>query len=278
MTVEETAAHFVDGAWLEAHLRDPGLRIIQVGGDTYFARQHIPGALLLPYAQLVETREQVPGLRPGPETLAALFGSCGIAVDTRVVAYDLSGGMDASRLVWTLATLGNDRGLVLDGGLSAWFREERPMTGAVPGVAPVVFTPRPNPEWEADLEQVFQATEPGAAVQLVDTRTANEYQGLVVRGPRGHLAGAVHFDWIGALIDRNDPRLRDRDTLRAMLGAAGVDDPGREIILYCETAHRAAQTWLLLRSLGFSRVRLYDGSMAEWRALDLPVVPGNSPR
>ncbi|MBF0444611.1 MAG: sulfurtransferase, partial [Magnetococcales bacterium] len=48
-------------------------------------------------------------------------------------------------------------------------------------------------------------------------------------------------------------------------------------IIYCESGHRAAQTWLLLRDLDFKNVRLFAGSISQWRALGLPVVPGVRP-
>ncbi len=269
---------FVSTQWLEERLQQPDLRIIQVGGEKYYRNNHIPGAVLVPYSNIVERRDQVPGLRPSSEYLADLFGRLGIAIDTRVVAYDLTGGMDAARFLWTLTSMGNDLGRLLDGGLGSWFREQRPMTPVRPVVEAAVFTPRIDTSLEADRQRVIAATAADSPVRLIDTRSPREYLGMTTIGPRGHLAGAVHFDWMRVLVDRNDPRLKPRRELLAMLAEAGVTDLEQEIILYCETGHRAAQTLFMMRQLGFSKVRLYDGSMADWRVQDLPVVAGDAPR
>jgi thiosulfate/3-mercaptopyruvate sulfurtransferase len=42
--------------------------------------------------------------------------------------------------------------------------------------------------------------------------------------------------------------------------------PDKEIVTYCRSGARAAHTHLLLRNLGFPRVRNYDGSWLEWSA------------
>ncbi|MBF0427974.1 MAG: sulfurtransferase [Magnetococcales bacterium] len=270
---------FVDGEWLQSRLNTAVVRIIQVGGENQYVSMHVPGAVLVSYAQFTTPRDGVPGMRGDVAVLAGLFGRLGIGPETTVVAYDLSGGTDASRLVWTLVSMGHKGGAaVLDGGLAVWLQEGRPVE-SVPTViaAGVEFIAQPDDSWEANLEQVLAVTEGGTETVLLDTRTRNEYVGMTLRSPRGHLRGAVHLDWVETLVGRQDPRLQPLDSLRARLAAIGVSDPAREVIVYCETAHRAAQTWVLLRHLGWQKVRLYDGSIAEWRVYDLPVVSGENP-
>lgn len=269
---------FVDIPWLEEHLDLPGLRILQVGGEKYYPQFHLPGAVLLSYKALVTTREGVPGVRADTSFLAELFGSLGIAVDTPVLAYDLSGGMDAARAIWTLASLGHRPGAILNGGLGMWFQAKKTVEHTAASCATVPFVPQPTPEWESTEQQVLAASQADQTTVLLDTRTPQEYQGRSLRGPRGHIAGAIHFNWTDALNHGNDPRIKDKQTLLSLLAQRGVSDVQQEIITYCETGHRASQTWLLLRALGFEKVRLYDGSIAEWRIRDHPVVAGQTPR
>ncbi|MEO5330936.1 MAG: rhodanese-like domain-containing protein [Magnetococcus sp. YQC-5] len=278
MATVDVVPFFVDTDWLASRLGVSGLRIVQVGGEGSYAQGHVPGAVLASYSELTTQRDGIPGMRADVAQLVALFGRLGIGPETTVVAYDLSGGMDASRLIWTLVSMGHAGGVaVLDGGLAAWFGERRPTEGSAPVVASVRFEPRPDDSWEADREQALGATQRGADILLLDTRTRNEYLGMTLRSPRGHLRGAVHLDWVETLIGRHDPRLLPLEVIRAKLAAIGMTDPRREVIVYCETAHRASQTWVLLRHLGWEKVRLYDGSMAEWRIHDLPVISGENP-
>ncbi|HKK13309.1 MAG TPA: rhodanese-like domain-containing protein, partial [Gammaproteobacteria bacterium] len=40
--------------------------------------------------------------------------------------------------------------------------------------------------------------------------------------------------------------------------------PDREVITYCQTHHRSAHTYIVLRSLGYPRVKGYPGSWSDW--------------
>ncbi|MBF0455451.1 MAG: sulfurtransferase [Magnetococcales bacterium] len=269
---------FVSQEWLANHLDATDLRIIQVGGEKYFSRFHIPGAQLVSYNQIVEMRDGVAGLRRGESALKALFGSLGIAPHTRVVAYDLSGGMDAARLIWTLSTVGHPAEMaVLDGGLGRWYETQQPMEETITTVDAVDFVPQPDGRWSVEAREVEKIAEEGGPALLLDVRSDGEYVGTTRQQPKGHLRGAVHLDWTQTLMNPRDVRLKDSPALLKLFEQVGLSDPNREIIVYCETGHRASQSWLLLRHLGFTQVRLFDGSIAEWRVLGLPVVAGARP-
>lgn len=264
---------FVGPDGLEALRGDSRLRIVQVDGEKYYHQFHIPGAGQLAYARLVTKRNEVPGVLADPQDIADEFGRLGIRVDSPVVAYDLTGGLDAARFLWTLATLGHvGSKAVLDGGMSVWYSQNRPMEGGFCKISGEHFQWEMDSRWLVGYEEVLDISEGRRDGLLVDTRSTKEYQGLTLRGPRGHIRGAVHYDWTESLSGPKDLRLKDFGVLSAQLTALGVSDPKREVVLYCETAHRASHTWLLLCHLGYEKVRLYDGSIAEWRVLDLPVT------
>ncbi|GAB0057719.1 Thiosulfate/3-mercaptopyruvate sulfurtransferase [Candidatus Magnetaquicoccaceae bacterium FCR-1] len=270
---------FVTTDWLLEHLGRTGLRLVQVGGESHYPRMHLPGAVLVTYPEFTAQRDGLPAMFPEPADLERLFGRLGIGVQTPVVVYDLVGGTDAARFAWTLARAGHAGArAILDGGLPVWYQRQLPLDSAIPRIEAVTFTARPDAACEADREQVLATIASHAEGMLLDSRSRNEYLGLTLRGPRGHLPGAVHLDWIDTLMGRQDPRLQSDEALRALYAAIGIDDPTREVIVYCETAHRAAHTWAVLRHLGWEKVRLYDGSISEWRLYDLPVVAGDTPR
>jgi thiosulfate/3-mercaptopyruvate sulfurtransferase len=271
-------AFFISAEWLAAHLQDENLRILQIGGEKYFSQFHIPGALLMSYGDLVCQREGVPGMRPETAQLSERFGQLGISRDNPVLIYDTSGGADAARALWTLATLGHTAVAILDGGLGVWYREKRPMSSQPTPRQAVLYFAAPTQEWLAEEASVLAAMAEEATVRLLDARTPQEYQGQTARPPFGHIAGAHLFHWMDVLQSQFDPVLKDHSALRAMLAQVEINDPQQAIITYCETGHRAAHTWLVLRALGFDKARLYDGSIAEWRLLGHPVLAGPMPR
>ena len=47
-----------------------------------------------------------------------------------------------------------------------------------------------------------------------------------------------------------------------------------EIVVYCQTHHRSSHTFMVLRHLGYERVRGYPGAWSDWgNRQDTPVEP-----
>ena len=87
----------------------------------------------------------------------------------------------------------------------------------------------------------------------------------------GHIPGAVNFDWVNAIDRAHSLRLKPTADLKQALSLLGVT-PDKEVITYCHTHHRSAHTYLVLKNLGYSRVRGYPGSWSEWgNSADTPV-------
>jgi thiosulfate/3-mercaptopyruvate sulfurtransferase len=105
---------------------------------------------------------------------------------------------------------------------------------------------------------------------LVDVRSAAEYRGdcfwpsggMEPGGRAGHVPSAVHQPIDG--LYHADGSFRSAAQLRGVFSPA-VLDGGRELITYCTIGGRAATAWFVLSYLlGRDRVRVYDGSWAEW--------------
>jgi thiosulfate/3-mercaptopyruvate sulfurtransferase len=163
---------------------------------------------------------------------------------------------------------------LLNGGLHSWANEDHPREVEVRQVAPTRYDVRIDERATCDLSYVA-AHLGDSSVKLVDCRSAGEYTGAVIRAARGgHIPGAINFDWVLALDQQRNLRLRSAEELRALLTQRGVA-PERETILYCQTHHRSAHTYMVLKSLGFERLRGYPGSWSEWgNASSAPIENG----
>lgn len=254
----------LDPAALAERLDDPSIRVIDLSPGEVFGEHHVPGAVHLPYGELVTSRPPVGGLLPDDASLLRVLRAAGIGPGIQVVAMDAEGGGAAGRLMWTLDALGHEPTAILDGGLRAWVHEGYPLeTGA-----------GANPE-SGKLEATGQRDNVRVAGNIMgrlsdgdficlDARSTGEYHGNSVRAARGgHIPGAAHYEWTRAMDPERDMRLRPLDDVRAELEALGIK-PDREVVAYCHTHHRSAFSYALLRILGYPRVAGYPGSWSDW--------------
>jgi thiosulfate/3-mercaptopyruvate sulfurtransferase len=261
----------VDGAWLQAHLDDPAIRVVDCDSIDAYRRAHIPGAVASADNRYKDPDN--PRFVMQPQQFAEAMASLGIGNDTTVVAYDASGTLNAGRLWWCLAYFGHTNTKILDGGWHQWLADGRPVTTDMAKVEREQFTPRPDESLRASAEYVVEALHRPDAIVL-DVRSDGEWQGTNNRGNRraGHMPEAVHIEWTKNLRTEEARRIKPAAELRAMFEAQGVT-PDKEVITVCQGGIRAAQAAATLHLLGYEKVRNYDGSFADWgNREDTPLV------
>ncbi|KXK49295.1 MAG: rhodanese domain-containing protein [Chloroflexi bacterium OLB13] len=220
----------VSTAWLEAHLDDPNVVVIDIRGhvipaseppphyfahDEAYAESHIPGARFVNWVTDITVNGPLQNQVAPPEKFAALMSALGIDEDIMVVAYDDANGMFAARLWWALHYYGHRRAVVLDGGWNAWVSEGRPVSARVPVVTPRVFVPRLDASIRRDRHAVEKLLHTDTS--LIDVRSAAEYRGESARAKRkGHIPGAVSLP-IKEALATPDGRMPPPETLRACL-------------------------------------------------------------
>ena len=218
----------VEGDWLQEHLNDPDLRIVDCDMPDAYRRAHIPGAVCPAdhYFKNPDDRRFI----MQPEQFAKAMADLGIGDDTLVVAYDAA-AVTAGRLWWCLNYYGHTNVRVLNGGWNQWLAEGRPITMATTRPpAPGPFTPRADESMRATAEYVMEHLDDPNVV-IWDVRSDAEWNGTNTRGNKrqGHMPGAVHLEWTHNLTVDELKRWKPEAELREQLAACGIT-PEKQII------------------------------------------------
>lgn len=263
----------VDADWVEGHLHDPKVRLIEVDVDTTaYDQGHISGAVSFNWQK--ELQDQLVRAPLSQAHLEDLLSRAGVSNDTTVVLYGDNNNWFAAWALWILKFYGHQDVRLLDGGRVKWLADKRTITTEVPSYPRTSYHAQPPNTGIRALRDQILAQLSHRDITLVDVRSPGEYSGELLapahlpqegaqRG--GHIPGAVNIPWSMAV--REDGTFKTADELRSLYESKGVTSD-KEVIAYCRIGERSSHTWFALYYLlGYPNVRNYDGSWTEWGSL-----------
>ncbi len=266
--------------WVEAHLRDPDVRIIESNEDPLlYPSGHIPGAVEVDWARDLNhplRRDYLDRVSFGQ-----LMSRIGVTRDTRVIFYGDKNNWWACYAFWIFQLFGHKNARVMDGGRLKWEKEGRMMSREAPRYPATAYEAPERDDRTIRIfrDQVLKHMEAGKP--LVDVRSPQEYSGErthmaeypqegVLRG--GHIPGARSVPWARA-VNPEDGTFKTAAELRDIYEKEQGLTPNDDVVAYCRIGERSSLTWFVLSYLlGYPKVRNYDGSWTEWgNSVGLPI-------
>ena len=267
----------VTTAWLEDHLADTDLRIVEVCSirdDKTYHEGHIPGAMWVYWKSACWQDTDRDFITPA--AMAQLFGRMGIGPHSTVVLYG-DPVQYGSYAFWAFTMAGHANLRLLDGGRRKWVTEGRPMSRNVPRFPAVDYpTPTGTSSMRVGRRNVRDNLQQPKRL-LLDLRSPEEYTGKRVseysfpvdHGAEraGRIPGAIHLYFKELLNEDNS--FKSAAELRRVLAAAGVaPEKFDDVVCYCRLSHRATIAWIAMTQiLGYTNVKIYDGSWTEWGSI-----------
>jgi len=136
--------------------------------------------------------------------------------------------------------------------MSKWNKEKKKIKINIP------------PDHVVDIEYVLENLN---KITILDVRSKEEFDGKLVRAARGgHIPTSTNIDYTENI--SKDGTLKNNEELSKLYQMS----KDAEIVTYCQGAYRAANTFLALKKIGFTDVKVYLGSWGEWgNKLELPI-------
>jgi thiosulfate/3-mercaptopyruvate sulfurtransferase len=272
----------VDAGWVENHLDDPGVVLVEVDEDTSaYDKGHIRNAIKLDWRK--DLQDPVRRDFVDRHGFEQLLSERGIGNDDTVVLYGGNNNWFAAYAYWYFRLYGHRNVKLLDGGRKKWELESREMVTAVPERARASYHAS-----EQDSSLRAMRDEVVASIgkrNLVDVRSPDEFTGKLLAPAHlpqeqaqraGHIPTAKNVPWSKAAND--DGTFRGDGELRALYQDEARLDFSKDTIAYCRIGERSAHTWFVLHELlGQPNVKNYDGSWTEYGSLvGVPIELGEA--
>jgi thiosulfate/3-mercaptopyruvate sulfurtransferase len=272
----------VDADWVEAHIGQPGVVLVEVDEDTSaYDKGHIPSAVKVDWKK--DLQDPVRRDFVDKTGFEALLSARGIANDDTVVLYGGNNNWFAAYAYWYFRLYGHQNVKLLDGGRKKWELDSRELSTDVPERAATTYTAQ---EQNADLRALRD--EVLAAIgkrNLVDVRSPDEFAGRLLAPAHlpqeqaqraGHIPTARNVPWSKAA--NEDGTFKSDDDLRTLYQEEASLDFGKDTIAYCRIGERSAHTWFVLHELlDLANVKNYDGSWTEYGSLvGVPIELGEA--
>lgn len=241
-----------DADALRSLVRKKAVRVVDVRKADDYKQEHIPTAVSLPLARVLENDT--------PEKIVGIMEELGISDRTPVVVYDDTFGALAARVAWTFQYVGHSNTALLEMTFKQWKELGLETEKQARTFPKTKHTLNVNKNIYADASYVENVkSQPGKL--LVDSRERLNFL-------TEHIPGAKNIPY--TMVGSNGSILRKAEELKRFIENRGITS-NAEIITYCGSVGTlSGLTYYALKLAGFQNVKLYPKSFKEWKALGKP--------
>jgi thiosulfate/3-mercaptopyruvate sulfurtransferase len=235
------------------------LRIVDTRSFNEYIKGHIPGAINIDLMQYHWNDTSKKGINGFNNQMRSLFSNIGITRKTFLIFYDNISGPSSARGVWLSLYFSHKKVAMLNGGFTSWENENKPVETITESLR---YSKIENPIDESiliDFRTILDSIKSKKKLQIIDSRSLKEYSGEHIRAIRGgHIPNAINIDWRENLFIDKFKSLKDIKKVYTTFSK------NQEVITYCQGGYRAANTFVILKEIGFKKVKMYLGSWNEW--------------
>ncbi|MHA1400339.1 MAG: sulfurtransferase [Candidatus Heimdallarchaeaceae archaeon] len=253
---------FVTTDYLASLLNHKNLKILDLREYNKFESSHIPGSVYVDNSIFSSVNIEGYNEIPKREIVENALRQAGINSNDMIFLIDDVFNLNCSLAMWTLHYYGIKNAFLLDGALAKWQKEKRAMTKEN------TSTQKGNIKLKEENPSIFISKDEimlniySDDFIFVDNRS--EFA-LTMDQQGGSIPGAVHYWWMDMFVEHPDYfLLKPKNIILKELESLGITK-NKTIVNFCETAPQSALVYLVMKDLGFPKVKLYLAGYNEWR-------------
>ena len=209
------------------------------------------------------------------EQIQKIFNAAGLDVNQDIVVYGARGNPYAYFGLYTISYFGGKNVQIYHDGIDGWKQAGLPIQKERQTLSPVSVVLVAQPQLVVSNEEMLKIAQSKSA-QIIDARTPDEFSGKDIRAIRGgHIPNSINIpfedNWqdpataikLGKkqVADNSGMSLKNQMDLKKLYANL---DPNKETVVYCQSGVRAAETAVVLKTLGFKKVKVYDSAWLGW--------------
>lgn len=230
------------------------VRVVDVRKAEDYQQEHIPTAVSLPLAVLLE--------KDTPEGVVDILENLGISDKMPTVIYDDTFGALAARVAWTFQYVGHTNTALLEVTFSHWKNLGLETDKNINTFPKTQHSLSINYDIHADASYIEMVKEQPNKI-LVDSRERLNYL-------TEHIPGAknIPYTMVGSI--NSSSILRKPEEIKRFIYNRGINSDA-EVITYCGSVGTlSGLTYYALKLAGVKSVKLYSKSFREWKSLGKP--------
>lgn len=236
-------------------------------GVNEFYKFHIEGASFFDINHISDKTSKLPHMLPSKEQFAFYINELNIKQNDNIVIYDQCGYFSTTRVWFMFILFGFNKVRILDGGMKDWMKKKFPVTKKIISLKnsfSVRLIKKNNMIIKKKiLKEAIQKSHNN--IHIIDARPSKRFLGID-KEPRpglkkGNIKSSINIPF-DSILKNNNYLLKVND-LKNLIRKKKITK-SKEIICYCGSGVTACNIIFVLKIMGFNKVKLYDGSWAEW--------------
>ena len=232
-------------------------------GYLQYRNKHIPKAIFFDIDKISNKESQLPHMFPKTNIFTEFINKSGINKNSEIIIYDQIGFFSSSR-VWLLFKYFSFKNVkILDGGFHVWLKKKYELESGMEKIKySRSYTQISMPNLIINQSSLKKEINANKSI-IVDARPEARFKGKVAE-PRPNLKKGNIKNSMNVFFGFMTNHLGYLKTNNDLIKIFKKFSKKKNVICYCGSGITACNIIFVLYILNFTKIKLYDGSWAEW--------------